>query len=184
MKWRPSIDKRQVGAEVNIEKVMDDYGDYLLRVAYVYVKNQSTAEDIVQDVLIRYYQRSDQFREESSLKTYLVKMTVNRSHDYLRSWTHKRILLKEKIIGTKTKGTPEGYMIKQETTESVLTALLSMKLIYREVLVLYYYEESSTVDIANILSCPEATVRTRLQRARVQLKERLEEQEGFSHGFD
>lgn len=184
MKWRTSIDKRQVVAEVDIEKVMDDYGDYLLRVAYVYVENQSTAEDIVQDVLIRYYQRSDQFREESSLKTYLVKMTVNRSHDYLRSWTHKRILLKEKIIGTKAKGTPEGYMIEQETTESVLTALLSMKLIYREVLVLYYYKESSTVDIANILSCPEATVRTRLQRARVQLKERLEEQEGFSHGFD
>ncbi|WP_233505437.1 sigma-70 family RNA polymerase sigma factor [Sporosarcina sp. BI001-red] len=169
---------------MNIEQVMGNYGDYLLRVAYVYVKNQSTAEDIVQDVLIRYYQRSDQFREESSLKTYLVKMTVNRSHDYLRSWTHKRLLLKEKIVGNKTKDTPEGRLIEQETTESVLTALLSMKMIYREVLVLYYYEESSTVDIADILSCPEATVRTRLQRARLQLKERLEEQEGFSHGFD
>ncbi|WP_025785435.1 sigma-70 family RNA polymerase sigma factor [Sporosarcina sp. D27] len=169
---------------MNLEQVMDDYGDYLLRVAYVYVKNQSTAEDIVQDVLIRYYQRSDQFRDESSLKTYLVKMTVNRSHDYLSSWAHKRILLKEKIVGNKTRKTPERHMIEQETSQTVLTALLSLKLKYREVLVLYYYEESSTVEIANILNCPEATVRTRLQRARVQLKERLEEQEGFLHGID
>lgn len=169
---------------VNIEKVVDDYSDYLLRVAYVYVKNQSTAEDIVQEVLIRYCQRSDQFREESSLKTYLVKMTVNRCHDYLRSWTHKRVLLKEKIIGTKSMKTPERRLIEEETSESVLTALLSMKLIYREVLVLYYYEESSTVEIAQILNCPEPTIRTRLQRARIQLKERLEQQEGFSHGFD
>ncbi len=169
---------------MNIEKVVDDYSDYLLRVAYVYVKNQSTAEDIVQEVLIRYCQRSDQFREESSLKTYLVKMTVNRSHDYLRSWTHKRVLLKEKIIGTKSMKTPERHLIEEETTESVLTALLSMKLIYREVLVLYYYEESSTVEIAQILNCPEPTIRTRLQRARIQLKEQFEQQEGFSHGFD
>lgn len=169
---------------VNIEKVVEEYGDYLLRVAYVYVKNKSTAEDIVQDVFILYYQRSDQFREESSLKTYLVKMTVNRSHDYLRSWTYKRILLKEKMIGNKTLKTPEGYLISEETSQTVLTALLSLKLIYREVLVLYYYEESSTVEIADILSCPEATVRSRLQRARVQLKERLKEQEEFLHGFD
>ncbi|WP_432352907.1 sigma-70 family RNA polymerase sigma factor [Sporosarcina sp. A2] len=169
---------------MNIERVMDNYGDYLLRVAYIYVKNQSTAEDIVQDVFIRYYQRSEQFRQDSSLKTYLVKMTVNRSHDYLRSWTHKRMLVKEKIKGINTRKTPEWHVIEQETSETVLTALLSMKLIYREVLVLYYYEESSTIDIADILNCPEATIRTRLQRARSQLKVRLEEQEGFSHGFD
>ncbi|MDW0110898.1 sigma-70 family RNA polymerase sigma factor [Sporosarcina aquimarina] len=169
---------------MNIEKVVGDYGDYLLRVAYVYVKNQSTAEDIVQDVFIRFYQQSDEFRRKSSLKTYLVKMTVNRSHDYLRSWTHKRVVFKEKIIGTKSMKTPERRLVEEETTESLLTALLSMKLIYREVLVLYYYEESSTVEIAQILNCPEPTIRTRLQRARAQLKERLEEQEGFSHGFD
>lgn len=169
---------------VTIEQVIDEYGDYLLRVAYVYVKNQSTAEDIVQDVLIRYYQRSDQFREESSLKTYLVKMTVNRSHDFLRSWAHKRILLKERIKGKHTSKTPEGYMIEYENSQTVLTALLSMKLIYREVLVLYYYEEYSTVEIADILCCPEATVRTRLQRARVLLKEKILEQEGNLHGFD
>lgn len=167
-----------------IEQVIDDYADYLLRVAYVYVKNQSTAEDIVQDVFIRYHQRSEQFREESSLKTYLVKITVNRCHDYLRSWTYRRISLKEKIKGNPTEKTPERNLIENENSQTVLTALISLKLIYREVLVLYYYEDYSTVEIAEILTCPEATVRTRLQRARMQLKEKIVGQEGDWHGSD
>ena len=75
-------------------------------------------------------------------------------------------------------------MLDQESSKIVLNVLLTLKMKYREVIVLYYYEDYSTVEVAEILRCPEATVRTRLQRARKQLKERLAEQEGFSHGFD
>lgn len=81
---------------MDIEKIIEVHGDYLLKVAYLYVKNTATAEDIVQDVLIAFYQKQEQFRQESSLRTYLVKMTVNRSHDYLRSWKSKRLTLLEK----------------------------------------------------------------------------------------
>lgn len=81
---------------MEIEQVITEHGDYLLKVAYLYVKNEATAEDIVQDVFIAFYQKQQQFRQESSLRTYLVKMTVNRSHDYLRSWKSKRLSLFEK----------------------------------------------------------------------------------------
>jgi len=80
---------------MDIEKIIAEHGDYLLKVAYLYVKNEATAEDIVQDVFIAFYQKQEQFRQESSLRTYLVKMTVNRSHDYLRSWKSKRLTLFE-----------------------------------------------------------------------------------------
>ena len=50
----------------------------------------------MQDVFIAFYQKQEQFRREASLRTYLVKMTVNRSHDYLRSWKSKRLTLFEK----------------------------------------------------------------------------------------
>lgn len=169
---------------VEMEKVMEDYGDYLLRVAYVYVKNQRTAEDIVQDVFIQYYQHSDQFRAESSLKTYLVRMTVNQSHDHLRSWAYKSMRLRHKVSKGSTHKTPENQLLAKETSGVVLKELLSLKVNYREVIVLYYYQELSTVDISEMLGCPESTVRTRLQRARAKLRERLKEQEGFSHGFD
>ncbi|WJY27594.1 RNA polymerase sigma factor [Sporosarcina trichiuri] len=167
-----------------IEQVIGEYSDYLLRVAFVYVKNQNTAEDIVQDVFIRFYQHGDQFRNGSSLKTYLVRMTVNRSHDHLRSFAHTRMILTDRLVSLGRQRSPETITMDKEVSQDVLSALLALKTQYREVLALYYYDDWSTVEIAEILGCPEATVRTRLQRARRQLKDKLEQQEGFSHGFD
>ncbi|WP_251638661.1 sigma-70 family RNA polymerase sigma factor [Sporosarcina sp. NCCP-2716] len=167
-----------------IEQVIVEYSDYLLRVAFVYVKDQKTAEDIVQDVFIRHYQHSEQFRNDSSLKTYLVRMTVNRSHDHLRSFAYTRMVLTDRITGLGRQRSPESLLAEKEMSHDVLKALLALKVPYREVLALYYYDEWTTVEIADILGCPEATVRTRLQRARRQLKKVLEEQEGFTHGFD
>ena len=156
-----------------IEEVIAKHGDYLLRVAYLYVKNMATAEDIIQDVFISFYQKQKQYRGDASLRTYLVKMTVNKSHDYLRSWTHKRINLLEIITGKSTNHTPEQAMVEKIEKQELVKALFKLSVTYREVLILYYFEEMSTVEIAKLLDCPEATVRTRLQRARKQLKNRL-----------
>ncbi|MGE7942566.1 sigma-70 family RNA polymerase sigma factor [Lysinibacillus xylanilyticus] len=154
---------------MNIEKIIAEHGDYLLKVAYLYVKNEATAEDIVQDVFIAFYQKQEQFRQESSLRTYLVKMTVNRSHDYLRSWKSKRLTLFEKITGRTTAVTPEKEFLAKSTKRELVEALFTLSVAYREVLILYYFEDMTTVEIAQLVSCPEATIRTRLQRARKQL---------------
>lgn len=158
---------------MKIEKVIVEHGDYLLRIAYLYVKNRATAEDIVQDVFIAFYQKQEQYRGDASLKTYLVKMTVNRSHDYLRSWTHKRIVLFEKITGKGTSHTPERTMVEKVEKQELVEALFTLSVAYREVLILYYFDEMSSVEIARLLECPESTVRTRLKRARKQLENRL-----------
>lgn len=154
---------------MDIEAVIAQHGDYLLKVAYLYVKNEATAEDIVQDVFISFYQKQGQFRQESSLRTYLVKMTVNRSHDYLRSWKSKRLTLFEKITGKATYQTPEKEVLIKTSKRELVEALFTLEVQYREVLILYYFEDMSTVEIAMFVSCPESTVRTRLQRARKQL---------------
>lgn len=154
---------------MEIEQIIAEHGDYLLKVAYLYVKNEATAEDIVQDVFIAFYQKQQQFRQESSLRTYLVKMTVNRSHDYLRSWKSKRLSLFEKIAGRSTTITPEKELLAKSTKQELVAALFTLSVPYREVLILYYFEEMTTVDIAQLVRCPEATIRTRLQRARKQL---------------
>ena len=168
---------------MKLEEVIAEHGDYLLRVAYLYVKNRGTAEDIVQDVFISFYQKQEQYRGDASLRTYLVKMTVNRSHDYLRSWTHKQINLFEKITGKSTNYTPEQAVVEKVEKQELVEALFKLSVTYREVLILYYFEEMTTVEIAKLLDCPEATVRTRLQRARKQLENRLidYEWEEFRH---
>lgn len=158
---------------MSIERIIEEYGDYLLRVAYVYVKNKETAEDIVQDVFIAFYEKQHQYKEQASLKTYLVKMTVNRCHDYFRSWRYKRVVLFEKVTGKSSEETPEAFVMQNEQSTDLLAVLLTLSLAYREVIILYYYEEMSTVEIAKVLNCPESTVRTRLQRARKQLKNKM-----------
>jgi len=158
---------------MNIEEVVATYSDYLLRVAYLYVKNKATAEDVVQDVFISFYEKQDQFRGDANLKTYLVKMTVNKSHDYLRSWTNRRIMLFEKIKEKSMSKTPEREMIEKTEKRELVEALFTLSISYREVLILYYYEEMSTVEIAKLLVCPESTIRTRLRRARKQLEKQI-----------
>ena len=155
------------------EEIIAEHGDYLLRVAYLYVKNSATAEDIVQDVFIAFYEKQEQYRGDASLRTYLVKMAVNRSHDYLRSWKNKRTILFEKVTGKGTYHTPERAALEKEEKRELVEALFTLSVIYREVLILYYFEEMTTVEIADLLDCPESTVRTRLQRARKQLENRI-----------
>lgn len=101
-----------------LEEIIEEYGDYLLRVAYLYVKDLTIAEDIVQDVFIAFYKKQSQFKGNASLKTYLVKITVNRCHDYLRSWKRKRLILMDKMTGKGDSRTPEYLVLEAADTNA------------------------------------------------------------------
>lgn len=159
----------------DIDQIIDEHSRYLVRIAYLYVKNWSTAEDIVQEVFVTFFQKSEQFRQEASLKTYLTKVTANRAKDYLRSWKHKKDVLFETIF-TSTKGVEE-MMLEQEQHAALEKNLFQLPLKYREPLILFYYDEQSIAEIADYLQLNENTVKTRLRRAKQQLKEFFEEEE-------
>ncbi|WP_252504371.1 sigma-70 family RNA polymerase sigma factor [Sporosarcina sp. Marseille-Q4943] len=159
----------------SIDQVMDEHSSYLVRIAYLYVKNWSTAEDIVQEVFVTYFQKSDQFRNEASLKTYLTKITANRAKDYLRSWKHKKDVLFDTIFASE-KGVDE-VVLEQERLASLEKNLFKLPLKYREPLILFYYDEQPIAEIASYLDLNENTVKTRLRRARQQLKEFFDEEE-------
>ena len=82
-----------------IEQIIEEHGDYLLKVAYLYVKIRQRRRTSCRMCSSPFIKSEGQFRQEASLRTYLLKMTVNRSHDYLRSWKSKRLTLFEKITG-------------------------------------------------------------------------------------
>ncbi len=152
-----------------MDQLMNEHSSYLVRIAYLYVKDWSAAEDVVQEVFITYFRKSDQFRNEASLKTYLTKMTANRAKDYLRSWKHKKDVVFETIFAT-SKST-EQQLLEEEQLASLETNLFKLPLKYREPLLLYYYDEQSIAEIAEFLQLNENTVKTRLRRAKLQLKE-------------
>jgi len=168
----------------HLAAIMDEHGEYCLRVAYLYVKDWAVAEEIVQDVFFAYYRQQERFEQRSSLKTYLVKITVHKSHDYLRSWKNKRHILLEKLHIDVSKRTPEKELLEKDDRRILTTALFELPLPYREVLILYYYQELKIREIAEILASTENTVKTRLRRARQMLQEKLDKNDWEVLGDD
>ncbi|MFJ7738622.1 sigma factor [Lysinibacillus sp. NPDC097287] len=85
--------------EYDMRDIMHTYGEYLMKLSYLYVKDWTTAEDIVQDVFIKFFEKYQQFEQRATLKTYLAKMTIHRCHDYLRSWKSRRQMFSNFLLG-------------------------------------------------------------------------------------
>ena len=158
-------------SEQKFQQAMQDYTDFLLRLAYLYVKDWPAAEDIVQDVFIKFYQEFQQFEERSSLKTYLTRMTINKCKDYVKSWRYRKQVLTNSFSSQTKKA--RNRIVEQDEKLELADAVLQLSIKYREVIIYYYFEELSVLEVAQMLSISDNTVKTRLRKARALLKEQL-----------
>ena len=160
---------------MELDELIYTYSDYLYRIAYSYVKDEQSAEEVVQDVFFKFYKTSSRFENKAHIKTYLTRMIINRCYDYLRSWKHKKNTIFE-VIHQKIKGV-DLETIEQEEETFIWQSILLLPVKYRETIILYYYEELSIKEIAELLQTPESTIKSRLQRGRLQLKSSLQDTE-------
>ncbi|MBB4825958.1 RNA polymerase sigma-70 factor (ECF subfamily) [Sporosarcina luteola] len=160
-----------------LNEAMEQHGDYIKRLIYTYVQDIQKTEDIVQDVFIKFYNSLHRFDGRSTLKTYLYRIAVNESLNYLRSWHHRKIEVRELIETVKKRFSAEEEFFKQEQKETLQQLIQIMPTKYREVLWLYYYNDLSVAEIAIILKCAPNTVKTRLARGRKLAKLSIEESE-------
>lgn len=79
-----------------MQQLIKEYGQYIYYLAYLYVKDKGSAEEITQDVFYTFSMKKDQFRGEAQLKTYLTRMAINRAHDELRKMKRRELL--EKVL--------------------------------------------------------------------------------------
>lgn len=160
-----------------MQRVMEEYAGYLVQLSYLYVKDVQLAEDVVQETFIKYFKSPEKFEQRASLKTYLSRIVIHKSLDYLRSWkARRRIILK--LVQHDTKAfiaTPADAMQHKLEQTTLMQHVLALSLKYREVIILFYYEEMTSLEIAELLGMSENTVKTRLRRAREQLKRRMNE---------
>ena len=157
---------------MDIEEVMREHTKHLLRLAYFYTKNRQSAEDIVQDVFITFYHSN--YAEDGKMRAYLSRMTINKCKDYLKSWHYRRMQLHDFFEQKETK--KKDALVVNDERATIGEAILSLKLLYREPIILYYYEELTLIEISNVLQLPINTVKTRLKRAKEQLKPMLEDE--------
>ncbi len=162
-----------------VEQLMHDYSDHVLHLVYTYVKNQTTAEDLTQEIFIKCYEKLDQFKQQSSLKTWLYRIASNHCKDYLKSWHYRKIMFNEKVLNSlpsKAKQIEEEIIAKDEE-HRLAYAVLTLPLKYREVVFLHFYEELSLADINKITAVNTNTLKTRLKRAKQLIKSKLNEEE-------
>ena len=76
----------------DIETLMRKHGNEVLRTAYSYVKDKFTAEDIFQEVFIKVYKNLENFRDESDIKTWIIRITINTAKDYLKSAYSRKVV--------------------------------------------------------------------------------------------
>lgn len=164
-----------------LELLMNEYGDPLTKLAYSYVKDLGRAQEIVQDVFYVSYERYEQLSSIDYIKPWLYRITINRCKDALRSSWLKRVILNN-IIPTyfKSPNETESSILKIEQQENLLWNILQLPIKYREVLLLFYYEDLSIAEIEAVLYCNGNTVKTRLKRGRTLLQSRLKD--GGFHG--
>src|SRR6185437_6142063 len=98
----------------NLEELMFQYTEFLIRIAYGYVKDLQASEDIVQEVFIKFYHNPNYYEERGELKAFLTKMTVNKSKDYLKSWTYKKVQLQNKFFSPAGKRNADELVRKDE----------------------------------------------------------------------
>lgn len=155
---------------MKIEDCMAQYGDYLYRIAYMYTKDPFIAEEVIQDVFMKYYS-TNQFDGRASLKTYLTRMTINCSHDHIRWWKVRTPQFLQPA--KKAERATETLIVAQVEKDEIISALLRLPVKYREVIYLYFYDDLSVKEIAELIHIPVSTVTTRLQRAKLKLKDVL-----------
>ncbi|QFT91058.1 ECF RNA polymerase sigma factor SigW [Bacillus sp. THAF10] len=161
-----------------LEKAMVEYGDQLTRLAYSYVKDADMAKDLVQNTFIKCYTTIETFRHESTLKTWLYRITINECKDYLKSWSYKKFLLLELYNSNNNSSlSPEEVAIKNWEKGRVKSTIFSLPPKYREIIFLYYYEELTMEEISTLLGLPISTVKTRIRRGKDRLKQTIERKE-------
>ena len=146
---------------------VEQYQNMVYRIGLHWFGNPHDAEDIVQETFLRLYRQERPFESDEHLRRWLMRTAVNLCKDTLKSpWRKRRVPL-ESI--------PEQPVFDRPEEGALYMEVMALPEKYRTVLNLYYYEELSTKEIAELLHLRQTAVTTRLARARNLLKERLGE---------
>ena len=147
------------------EAVIRRYSDMVYRLAFARTGNRGDAEDLYQEVFLRYLTKAPAFTSEDHRKAWLLRVAVNCANRFHTApWRRRTEPLSEAL----SVPAPEGEDLWEE--------LRRLPERDRTVLHLYYYEDMTTEEIAKLLDRNPATVRSQLLRARAKLKKLLVEE--------
>ena len=144
-------------------RVVRGYTLHMYRLAYSILNNSTDAEDAVSEAVLHAYEKLRTLRDPDSFKNWILQITANEAKKIYRQNKRTGAVAWEENLS------PAFYDEHHELWDAVM----QLDGGYRDVIVLFYYEQCTIPEISRILECRQGTVKSRLYRAKEQLRERL-----------
>lgn len=168
------VERMKNGDRSAFDQIYERYQNRILRMAYLIVGNISDSEDIAQETFIKCFLHCAELKDSAGFKSWLFQILTRTAWNYAKK--KSRELPDEEIEkkAERSNGiTILDHILASEQSSEIISAIRTMDMKYRLVLVYYYYNQMSTKEIANVCRCFEGTVKSRLFTARRILKEML-----------
>jgi RNA polymerase sigma-70 factor (ECF subfamily) len=177
------VERAKAGDEAAFEQLIRQYDRQIFRIARHITQNKEDAEDIVQDTFLKAYQKLEQFQGNSKFYTWLVRIAVNESLMRLRKRRNSKTVSMDEDVQTEDGSVPRDFADwtpnpEQQYGQGELGDILRKTIQglppgFRSVFTLRDVENLSTEETAEALGLSVPAVKSRLLRARLQLRERL-----------
>ena len=173
-----------------VSDLSDSYGAKIYQLAFRYLRNREDAEEVAQDVLLKVYQKIDAFRGDAALSSWIYRITFNAAMSRLREFKQnlpnalekpsdeESQPLKREVIDWSPLADEE--MLRTEMRQALVRALKDMPVLYRAPVILRDVQGLSTEEASAVLHVKEQTLKSRLHRGRLMLREQLSD---FSGGL-
>lgn len=153
-------------SEQEVNRAVEKYADTVFRICILHLKNKNDAEDIFQEVFLKFALNDKEFENANHEKAWIIRVTINACKDLIKSFFRSRTISIDELISVADE--------EKEDLSYVLEAVLKLPIKYRDAIYLHYYEGYSALEIGEILGKNENTVYSILSRGRSMLKESLE----------
>jgi RNA polymerase sigma-70 factor (ECF subfamily) len=166
-------------------ELVDSHRDRVFNITYRMLGHRAEAEDVAQEVFITVFKTIDAFREESKFSTWLYRVTVNHCKNRIKYLARRRDRDRDELDETSTEtngaaGAPLGHVPPDRALAGAQLEVLLQEAIanldddHRVVVVLRDIEDLSIEEICDITGLPDGTVKSRLHRARLALRKRMQ----------
>lgn len=161
--------------KLSTDEIIEKYADMVYRLAVNEAGSKEDASDVFQEVFLRLVKYQDRITSEEHLKAWLIRVTINCAKKNQGSFWKKNVGFYEEEDGKELlyEKSQLDYERVEDTDSPVSSAIRALPEIYRNVIYLFYYEELDIRQISEILGEKEATVKSRLHRARESLRGQL-----------
>ncbi len=163
--------------EEQMELLIHHYGDSLLRLCTLYLRDPYLAEDAVQDTYLKVWKNYQGFEGRAAERTWITRIAINTCKDYLAASWHKRVDTTEVIQvlenGLSAQAREPDRYDQLNSTIDLMNEIMKLKDKYRLAILLYYYQEMPVPEIAKVMGRQESTIFTLLKRGRAELQKRL-----------